>query len=395
MMNANRLFATLFTVVFLLAILALVLVVPPVAPVHGQIGPGVAWDKQIWHNGELVSPEAITVEAGDTVEIVDRVWITNTASLTFALVESWTKSLSLAEYLAGSGDVVTMPGQLDWQVEPALPNTWHVLTRTFEVLPGAWLTDLITDTLEVELFGEEQQVLSLDYRAADFYLTKSAIPANQVPTEVVTYTLVWGNDGGLAPGVMIVDSLPDEVLFVDSSPVGSYNAVNHELSWGPFDLDTGDRMEATVRATIRPDVLPNVLITNVANLLYADLPPLVAQASHRSMAPCVEVETVAMTLLSLPPYYTGDALQIEADITPDDAGVPFRYQFVIDGVSGPTTGILDEPLSLELVIDTVGQHTVALRVWNCNLSIGQYVSDSLAVDIRAYLSYVPLIIRNQ
>ena len=348
----------------------------------------------ILHESDTVANLVESVEAGDTVEIVDRVWITNTSGLTFALVESWTESLGLAGWAAGSGEVLATPGLLDWEVEPATPDTWHVLTRTFEVLPGAWLTDLITDTLDVELFGEEQRVLSLDYRAADLFLTKAVDPPNQVASETITYTLVWGNDGGLAPGVVISDTLPNEVVFVDASPPAAYDPMTHELTWGPVDLDTGDLMEATVWGSIGADVLPDTLITNVVYLLYGDLPPLEAQVSHRAISPCVKVEGVAMTVLSLPPFYPGDVLQVSGDISPDDAGVPFRYQLVVDGVAEPMTGALEEPLALTLAIDTAGPHDVELRVWNCNLSIGQYASDSFVIEIRPYSLYVPLIMRN-
>ena len=145
---------------------------------------------------------------------------------------------------------------------------------------------------------------------------------------------------------------------------------------------------------IAPNVLPEPLITNTVYGIYGDQPPLEAQASHRSMSPCVKVEAVAVSLLSLPPFYPRDVLQIYADISPDDAGVPFRYQFLVDGVAGLTTGALDEPLSLTLAINTAGQHTIELRVWNCNLNINQFVSDSFDVLIPAYRLYIPLITRD-
>jgi uncharacterized repeat protein (TIGR01451 family) len=378
----------------LAAVLAVLLVAPSADPVHGQGATGVDWNKQVWLNGQPVPLDSITVEAGDVVEIEDRVWISNTNNLSFTLGAAWTDSLSLLRSQWSSGEVVTTTGGVAWEVEEAEPDTWHVFTRTYEVLPGVWLTDLITDTLEVEFFGEEQRVLRLDYWAPELFITKAVDPANQVPSELVTYTLVWGNDGGFAPGVVISDALPAEVVFVSADPPATYDPLTHDVTWGPFDLDTGDRMQATVWVTIRADVLPNTLITNVVYLLYADAPPVVAQVSHRSMAPCVKVEDVVMTLLSLPPHHTNELLQIEANLLPADAAPPFRYQFVVDGIERPTGGSTANPLSLTLAIDSAGQHTVVLKVWNCNLSIGQYVSDSFDIEIRSYKLFVPLIVRN-
>jgi uncharacterized repeat protein (TIGR01451 family) len=392
-MKLDRAVALLFVLAFLSLLLALTLLAPPSAPVHGQVGPGVDWEQQVWLNGALQSPGSITVQAGDSVQIVDQVWITHTNSLTFTLVTTWTESLSLSGSQAGSGQAVENPAGLIWDVDVATPDTWHVLTKTFDVLPGIWMTDVVTGDLDVELMPDSRWVLELDYRAASLYLNKTVYPPNQVPGALVTYTLVWGNDGGYAPGVVIKDTLPSEVVFIDATPPFSYDSLAHEVTWGPFDLDQEDRTEVIISAAIADDVMPNTLITNIATLLYADAPPVVAQATHRSMTPCVKVEGVTLSLLSPPPLYTGKPVQLQANVSPDDAGLPFRYQLVVDGVAGTMTGATVDPIPVTLSFGTAGEHTVGINVWNCNLNIGQGVSDTLVLSVQAYKVYVPLLLK--
>jgi uncharacterized repeat protein (TIGR01451 family) len=393
-MKLGRVAALLFVLAFLSVLLVLTLLAPPSAPAHGQVGPGVAWQKQVWLNGVPVSPGDVTVQAGDVVEIEDRVWITNTAGLEFTLVTTWTESLSLTGSVAGSGQAEETAGGLIWDVDPAPPNTWHVLTKTFDVLPGVWTTDVVTEDLEVELFGDDQWVLSLDYRAASLYLTKAVYPANQVPGATVTYTLVWGNDGGYAPGVVLKDTLPSQIVFLEADPPGTYDPLAHELTWGPFDLVDEDRMEATILGAIGENVKPDTSITNFASLLYADAPPVTAQVTHRSMTPCVKVEGVTLSVLSPPPFYPRRPIQLQANVSPDNAGTPFRYQLVLDGIAGTMTGATVDPIPLTVSFVTAGEHTVVVNVWNCNLSIGQGVSDSAGVEITPFRLYVPLLVRD-
>jgi PKD repeat protein len=116
--------------------------------------PEPAWDKQVCINGVLTDAASITVVPSDTVEIVDRVWITATRAVSFTLVETWTASLGLVHWAGDTGSVTTIvtttARTLAWNVVSDAPNTWHAITRTFGVLTGTWDTDILTGSLRVE-----------------------------------------------------------------------------------------------------------------------------------------------------------------------------------------------------------------------------------------------------
>ena len=98
----------------------------------------------------LTDAASITVVPGDTVEIVDQVWVTATRAVTFTLVETWTASLGLAHWAGDTGSVTNTARTLVWNVVGDAPNTWHAITRTFAVLTGTWDTDVLTGSLQVE-----------------------------------------------------------------------------------------------------------------------------------------------------------------------------------------------------------------------------------------------------
>jgi uncharacterized repeat protein (TIGR01451 family) len=112
--------------------------------------PEPAWEKRVAVNGEAVEPSApITVRPGDTVQVVDRVYVTHTQAVTFTLVETWTAALDLVAESHTAGSVVEGSGSLEWLNAPATPNAWHTLTKTFTVLGGAWETGVLTESLWV------------------------------------------------------------------------------------------------------------------------------------------------------------------------------------------------------------------------------------------------------
>jgi hypothetical protein len=114
--------------------------------------PEPAWVKKVRINGEGPLPPGgspITLWPSDTVQIVDRVFITHTDAVTFTLVEAWTAALDLVGETRTGGHVVAGTDALEWHNETSAPNAWHVLTKTFTVLDGPWQTGSITESLWV------------------------------------------------------------------------------------------------------------------------------------------------------------------------------------------------------------------------------------------------------
>jgi len=111
--------------------------------------PEPAWEKLVYVNGIFTDTDPITVTTGDTVTIVDRVWVTHTAPVTFTLVETWTNSLELADWISTTGSTVSSTDSLTWMAAGVANNMWHILTKTFDVVGGT-VFDYVTETLEVE-----------------------------------------------------------------------------------------------------------------------------------------------------------------------------------------------------------------------------------------------------
>jgi M6 family metalloprotease-like protein len=118
-------------------------------PFSPSVGP-LEWETLTYINGGLTDDLPLTVVSSDTVAIVDRVWITSTASVTFTMVESWTRSLDLTDWTSHAGSVVTTGDTLSWNVNNAASKTWHTITTTFQIVSTASTYGTITESLWVE-----------------------------------------------------------------------------------------------------------------------------------------------------------------------------------------------------------------------------------------------------
>jgi hypothetical protein len=111
---------------------------------------------------------------------------------------------------------------------------------------------------------------------------------------------------------------------------------------------------------------------------------------------CVPVSDVTLGLVTMGTLYVDDTVSFSADIAPDDAIKPYSY--TVD--YGDMTMLFpassgDDPLALDHIYDTPGVYDVTLRVWNCTMTAGQAVSDTLQVDVRFGLDiYLPLVAKN-
>jgi uncharacterized repeat protein (TIGR01451 family) len=102
---------------------------------------------------------------------------------------------------------------------------------------------------------------------------------NQYPGELVTYTVLFGNRGGAdALGVVVSDTLPAEVNF-ESTSMGAYDAVAHEVVW-TGDLLADSAYTATIVVRIDAGTVPTTWMTNTAYLFYGAMEPLMDTASH-------------------------------------------------------------------------------------------------------------------
>jgi len=110
------------------------------------------WEKELWVNGEgpfPVTDMPHSVATGDLVSIVDRVHVAAGTPVSYTLTEIWQEGLALHGANATAGTLVTTTDTLEWRGWDLAPDSWHVLTKTFEVTWLDWEPLWITETLRV------------------------------------------------------------------------------------------------------------------------------------------------------------------------------------------------------------------------------------------------------
>jgi len=107
------------------------------------------WQAMVYVNGVLTTTNPAIAKPGDTVQIVNRVYVTATDNVTFALTGNWSAAFGLTGFSSTAGSVVTTANSLAWAGNNIAFNTWHTLTKTFTVLP-ALTTGAISESLTVE-----------------------------------------------------------------------------------------------------------------------------------------------------------------------------------------------------------------------------------------------------
>ncbi len=232
--------------------------------------PQPAWEQAVYVNGVLTDGLVIAVWAGDVVQVADRLSISYTGSVTFALQDRWSDSLDLVDYgvvalpsgtvqLPGS-QVITADGELAWTVAD-LPADWaYLLTTTYTVAEGDWLGDRITETVWVDGAVEQLpgRVLTFGHRHRGVVLNPPADAQVGFPGSTVTYTLAAWNAGTV-----------EDRLAVRLSG-GAWPSGVSTGTVGP--LAAGESAEIEVYVTVPPTASSGLTDTLVVHLASVDDP---------------------------------------------------------------------------------------------------------------------------
>ncbi len=117
--------------------------------------PDIVWEKQVRVNTgafQAYGDGPFSVLPGDTVTVVDRVWVTATWDISFTLGEAWSPSLVWDGdgSQATTGTISSLADSVTWSASSVAPNAWHVLTKTWQVTESDQYADTLTETLTVE-----------------------------------------------------------------------------------------------------------------------------------------------------------------------------------------------------------------------------------------------------
>ena len=157
-------------------------ILPPPAQIE-------VWEKAAYRNTDEVDIGA-TIYLTDTDVLTVTDWITPSQMITFTLVEEWdTVAISLSNWTASAGDVITDSGILTWTMMDAITGTGYGLTKTWSVVTGTWVTSLLTETL----ITTNAQSVALDLAHSDVPVitptpTETGTPT-VTPTETSTPTI--------------------------------------------------------------------------------------------------------------------------------------------------------------------------------------------------------------
>ncbi len=143
-------------------------------PINYQVKPvEPTWEKEIWIDGEgpfAPGESPYPTHADDTVAIVDRVYITAGAPISYTLTETWGDVLSLSGWTETGGTVMTTTHALVWEGHDLAANAWHVLTKTYHIVGTEWDTETLTETLTVVWADPETDTLTLEFDRSDYYI---------------------------------------------------------------------------------------------------------------------------------------------------------------------------------------------------------------------------------
>jgi len=152
----------------------------------------------------------------------------------------------------------SIPGWLTVHISPTVANK-TVLTDIFSL---TWEDKGGTD------YGpEEAQAETIVYEHAQLTLQKEG-PAEAFPEETFSYKLTIHNIGGLAAGnVVLSDTLPVKVTYVNSNPGGTYVAGPPEtVTWNLGTIQGGGSKIVVVTVKVNAGVANGTTITNTASV---------------------------------------------------------------------------------------------------------------------------------
>ncbi len=235
----------------------------------------------------------------------------NTTATQAVIVDSLPEGVSLVSV---SGEYTTSSDEVIWQLGDLAAGSSGSLELTLKVeqMPAdqSLLNSVLFSSQESQVVDEEMTTIMPQ---PDFNLNIEKTALEQVnPGDELNYTIEWSVSGNkTAFSTLVVDSLPQDVAFIEASQGGQYSSTNHEVVWQLGDIEPND--SGSLSLTVR-----------VADDLLAD-EELVNQVEIKSGLKSAVDE--AITLVSLTPYYE---LQINKTASQEEIYVSQELTYTID-----------------------------------------------------------------
>jgi len=124
------------------------------------------WEQSVYVNGKTKTGRSIIVTTDDVIQVVDRLWISDTDRITFTLAEAWTPALKLLTQtvtalpggtlllpggtLAFPNDLLTASHASTWTVTGGPAEWTYAHTKTFVLTSDVWGVEHVIATLALE-----------------------------------------------------------------------------------------------------------------------------------------------------------------------------------------------------------------------------------------------------
>jgi hypothetical protein len=220
--------------------------------------PPPTWDK--WVNDKPWSLDLGTfVQTGDTITVTD---VISTRS-GMAIVEHWdSEHLSLTNYVTDPpqvGIIFSTPGFLSWEFPGGAPGQ-VTITKVFSIKPCTWTYTVLWEELWIEGVEWERRPVQIDKQPSALWIDSTYEP-HVFAGQLVTFTLPYGNHGGLESYVMITSAFPAEAPFAWSDPPPT--AVDPGGRWALWNvgvLASDEEKYITITVAIGENLPPHTMV---------------------------------------------------------------------------------------------------------------------------------------
>lgn len=227
-------------------------------PVIYQVLPPT-WEKQV-NDEPWRSDLGVSVQTSDTITVTDVI----SSHSAVAMVEHWNpEHLTLSRFITQStaaGKILSNTDSLSWEFPEGAPGTM-IITKIFHVEPCTWTYTVLWEELWVEDVEWQRRPVHIAKRPSELWIDSTHEP-NVIAGHEATFTLSYGNVGGLESQARVTNTFPPEATFVRSEPS---SPTDEDLNgrWATWDvgaLATGEEGRITITVAITEDLAIGSLI---------------------------------------------------------------------------------------------------------------------------------------
>jgi hypothetical protein len=235
-------------------------------PFHVARPPAGEWKKQV--NGRTWVPEmAVTLQTSQTFTVTDI--ITTHPGAPFYLAEAWNPDhLTLQEAYVDPPEAPqpsSGAGSLDWRVGPDHAEV-ITLSKVFHVEPCNWPSTILEETLEGLTVLDPVRPVTINKMSPILWIDVDDYSSEVAAGDLVSFTLLYGNDGGYENDVMIRNNFPPGAPFASSDPAPDrQDPEGLWVEWdvGDLEMEQEDRISVTVAISPLLPISGQVTIVDV------------------------------------------------------------------------------------------------------------------------------------